>query len=80
MKFSRTDPCLVKYCGKGEECIVQKGAAECICQRQCPKIKKTICGSDGKLYANHCELHRTACLTSKPLFVDHSLACSSPGI
>lgn len=71
------DPCLVKYCGNGEECVVIKGKAVCICQRQCPKIRKVICGSDGKLYSNHCELHRAACLTAKPLFVDHSFSCST---
>lgn len=54
-----------------------KGAAQCICQRQCPKVRKVICGSDGKLYANHCELHRAACIKSKPLFVDHNFGCSS---
>lgn len=71
------DPCLVKYCGNGEECVVIKGKAVCICQRQCPKIRKVICGSDGKLYSNHCELHRAACLTAKPLFIDHSFSCSA---
>ncbi|KAK7603150.1 hypothetical protein V9T40_003149 [Parthenolecanium corni] len=75
--LTKHNPCLVKYCGNGEECVVIKGKAVCICQRQCPKIRKVICGSDGKLYSNHCELHRAACLTAKPLFIDHSFSCSA---
>lgn len=78
--LTRHNPCLVKYCGNGEECVVIKGNAECICQRQCPKVRKVVCGSDGKLYANHCELHRAACITSKPLFVDHSFSCTSSSL
>ncbi|CAL8127004.1 unnamed protein product [Orchesella dallaii] len=34
---------------------------------------KPVCGSDGKIYPNHCELYRTACITNHPyLHVDDS--------
>ena len=53
---------------------------ECICIQECPKPKhsgSTVCGSDGKEYSSHCELHRTACLTNTLLTIDRSNACSN---
>jgi hypothetical protein len=70
-----TDPCLVKYCGKGRECQVSRGVAECVCQRRCRRHQKLVCGTDGQLYANHCELHRTACLDDRAIAVDHTYDC-----
>lgn len=70
-----TDPCLIHYCGKGRECIVQGQVAKCQCVRKCSKHLKSVCGDDGKLYPNHCELHRTSCVTNKPIYVDHSFSC-----
>ncbi|KAL1464841.1 hypothetical protein WDU94_004452 [Cyamophila willieti] len=57
------DPCLIKYCGKGRECIVKDDVATCQCVRKCSKHLKSVCGDDGKLYPNHCELHRMSCVT-----------------
>ena len=34
-----------------------------------------MCGTDGKLYSNHCELHRTACKTGKKIRVDWDFKC-----
>ena len=34
-----------------------------------------MCGTDGKLYNNHCELHRTACKTGKKIRVDWNFKC-----
>ncbi|GFG35030.1 hypothetical protein Cfor_04391, partial [Coptotermes formosanus] len=68
-------PCLVKYCGKGRECQVSRGVAECVCQRRCRRHQKLVCGTDGQLYANHCELHRTACLDDRAIAVDHTYDC-----
>jgi hypothetical protein len=70
-----TDPCLVKYCGKGRECQISRGVAQCVCQRRCRKRQKLVCGTDGLLYANHCELHRTACLEDRAIAVDHAYGC-----
>ncbi|GBN76920.1 Follistatin-related protein 5, partial [Araneus ventricosus] len=69
-------PCETTVCGRGRECEVnQLGEAVCICQRICKKRKKPVCGSDGHFYVNHCELHRTACLTDKNIVIDHRDAC-----
>lgn len=59
-----TDPCLVQYCMKGRECVLENGEPKCICQKQCPPHRRAVCGSDGKVYTNHCELHRVACMQS----------------
>lgn len=73
--LSKQNPCLVKYCGKGRECEVSRGVAECVCQRRCRRHQKLVCGTDGQLYANHCELHRTACLDDRAIAVDHTYDC-----
>ncbi|EEB13958.1 conserved hypothetical protein [Pediculus humanus corporis] len=72
-----SDPCLVKYCPKGMECIVTEDEkAECICQKRCPRFKKLICGSDGVIYNNYCHLHRRACLEKKNIYVNHFFNCT----
>lgn len=74
-----SDPCLVRYCGKGRECVVTPGGtATCACQRRCPPRGRVVCGTDGVLYSNHCQLHRTACIEDRNIAVDHAFACSKP--
>ena len=51
------------------------GVAECICLSVCPKRRSPVCGTDGRLYRNHCALHRAACLSATPVALDHSFAC-----
>ncbi|KAI4819232.1 hypothetical protein KUCAC02_004488, partial [Chaenocephalus aceratus] len=36
---------------------------------------KPVCGSDGKLYQNHCELHRASCLQGHRITIMHSEEC-----
>ncbi|GIX83838.1 follistatin-related protein 1 [Caerostris darwini] len=72
----KLNPCETTVCGRGRECEVnQLGEAVCICQRICKKRKKPVCGSDGHFYVNHCELHRSACLTDKNIVIDHRDTC-----
>lgn len=57
------DPCAEKYCGIGKECELSPNStvAVCVCTRKCPRRHRPVCASNGKIYANHCELHRAAC-------------------
>ncbi|ODM90581.1 Follistatin-related protein 1, partial [Orchesella cincta] len=62
-KEDEVDVCKGWYCGHGRECRRgSDGAPECICIRECHDKSKEICGTDGRRYTSHCELHRTACL------------------
>ncbi|KAK9693617.1 Sugar efflux transporter for intercellular exchange [Popillia japonica] len=76
----KRDPCLVHYCMKGHECtLTLYGEAICICQRQCNVHRKLVCGSDGHIYPNHCELHRAACLTKTAISVERGVHCVKHG-
>uniref|UniRef100_A0A665U9C4 Follistatin-like 5 n=1 Tax=Echeneis naucrates TaxID=173247 RepID=A0A665U9C4_ECHNA len=70
-------PCEHKYCGLGRHCVVdhETGQGECKCLDRCKPHYKPVCGSDGKLYKNHCELHRVSCLTAHRITMTHSEEC-----
>ncbi|XP_015522448.1 follistatin-related protein 5 isoform X1 [Neodiprion lecontei] len=70
-------PCLGKYCGAGRECEISPDGevALCICVRRCSRRHRPVCGSDGRVYANHCELHRAACNSGIPLIASRLMRC-----
>uniref|UniRef100_A0A665U9U9 Follistatin-like 5 n=1 Tax=Echeneis naucrates TaxID=173247 RepID=A0A665U9U9_ECHNA len=74
-------PCEHKYCGLGRHCVVdhETGQGECKCLDRCKPHYKPVCGSDGKLYKNHCELHRVSCLTAHRITMTHSEECFYKG-
>ncbi|XP_072429285.1 follistatin-related protein 5 isoform X1 [Chiloscyllium punctatum] len=74
-------PCENKYCGLGRHCVVNKetGQADCACLERCKPNYKPVCGSDGELYENHCELHRAACLKKQKNSVVHNEDCFFKG-
>lgn len=74
------DPCLVKYCPKGMECAISSfNIPTCVCQRECilynKRKRRNICGSNGKLYANFCELYRDGCLTGESIKITALSEC-----
>ncbi|XP_055704069.1 follistatin-related protein 5-like [Phlebotomus papatasi] len=72
-----TNPCLVHYCGRGQECVVDASQmAKCVCQRFCTRRQKPVCGSDGEMYRNHCEMHRMSCLKGRKITLQHPDYCS----
>ncbi|XP_071395735.1 follistatin-related protein 5-like, partial [Centroberyx affinis] len=74
-------PCEHKYCGLGRHCVVnhETGQGECNCLDRCKPHYKPVCGSDGKLYQNHCELHRASCLGGHRITIMHSEECFYKG-
>ena len=66
-----------RICPPGRECqVLSDGSTkQCVCLSRCKKKYKPVCGTDGKLYNNHCELHRTACKTEKKIRVDWDFKC-----
>ncbi|XP_026115214.1 follistatin-related protein 5-like, partial [Carassius auratus] len=70
-------PCEHKYCGLGKHCVVNRetGEGECQCLERCKPHYKPVCGSDGKLYQNHCELHRASCMAHQRITIMHSEEC-----
>ncbi|KAM9203553.1 follistatin-related protein 1 isoform 1-T1 [Mergus octosetaceus] len=73
---SKSKICANVFCGAGRECTVtEKGDPTCLCIEQCKPHKRPVCGSNGKTYLNHCELHRDACLTGSKIQVDYDGHC-----
>lgn len=56
-----------------------KGLPECVCQRYCAHRRKPICGTDGMVYENHCELHRAACILERPITLQKLEKCTTIG-
>lgn len=55
------------------------GEPECRCLEACRPSFMPVCGSDGRFYENHCELHRAACLLGKKIVTVHSKDCFLKG-
>nr|XP_055060561.1 follistatin-related protein 1a isoform X1 [Misgurnus anguillicaudatus] len=73
---SKSKVCANVFCGAGRECAVtEKGKATCMCVEQCKPHKRPVCGTNGKTYRNHCELHRDACLTGLKVQISHDGHC-----
>lgn len=81
--LSDDDPCLVKYCGAGRECEVSADGEEivaaCVCVRRCARRHRPVCASNGRVYVNHCEMHRAACNADTPLTIRRLSRCLSNG-
>ncbi|KAL2088705.1 hypothetical protein ACEWY4_015604 [Coilia grayii] len=73
--------CGQRDCGLGQQCVrdEQTGRGKCVCVERCRPHYKPVCGSDGHLYQNHCELHRSACLTQRKITIMHSEECFYKG-
>ncbi|KAM9795577.1 follistatin-related protein 5 [Neosynchiropus ocellatus] len=74
---SSAGPCEHMYCGLGQHCVVhhETGQGQCQCLDFCKPHYKPVCGSDGKLYQNHCELHRASCQHRHQVTIRHSEEC-----
>ncbi|XP_061602142.1 follistatin-related protein 1-like isoform X2 [Cololabis saira] len=67
--------CSRTFCGAGRECVsTDRGEPVCRCL-QCKESEHWVCGSNGKSYRNHCELHRDACLTQTRIHVEQRGRC-----
>ncbi|KAM5298879.1 follistatin-related protein 4 [Ctenodactylus gundi] len=75
------DSCKKKLCSPGSQCVLSSKTREPVCQclEACRPHYVPVCGSDGRLYENHCELHRAACLLGKRVVAIHSKDCFLKG-
>ena len=64
----------VCVCAEAEDCDAAAAAAESASTRHHRGRGRPVCGSDGRWYRNHCELHRSACLTGRHLRVNRRTA------
>ena len=72
-----SDPCFAEDCLYGARCMVKADdTTRCICEKECVKETKPICGTDDKTYQNECELKRISCLKKKPISTTKEDSCS----
>lgn len=83
-KFSnnKKDPCEKLNCTFGADCkrIKDGKSAQCQCPYKCYNYgdsigSRAVCGSDGRDYANECELRKNSCHLSKNIFVKFQGKC-----
>ncbi|XP_045617913.2 follistatin-related protein 5 isoform X3 [Procambarus clarkii] len=75
------DPCLAHFCERGRVCRLDHvSQPQCECQPFCSRHRKLVCGTDQRLYLNHCELHRAACVTGAKIHIDRSRKCFRKGL
>ncbi|XP_070833534.1 follistatin-related protein 1-like [Chaetodon trifascialis] len=68
--------CARTSCGAGRECVSSdRGEPVCRCLQRCDVTEHWVCGSNGRSYRNHCELHRDACVTQTKIHVGHRGRC-----
>ncbi|NWS20443.1 FSTL4 protein, partial [Pachyramphus minor] len=74
-------PCEQKSCGRGSRCVLNQDThqPECRCLEDCRATYMPVCGSDGRFYENHCQLHRASCLQRKKIYIIHSKDCFFKG-
>ncbi|XP_063269754.1 follistatin-related protein 4 [Prinia subflava] len=73
--------CEKKFCGRGSKCVLNRDTRqpECRCVQDCSSSYMPVCGSDGRFYENHCQLHRASCLQRKKIYIIHSKDCFFKG-
>jgi follistatin-related protein 5 len=62
------------------ECVISAlNMPKCVCQREClfynKRKRRHVCGNNGKLYANFCELYRDGCLRGEEIKIGDMRAC-----
>ncbi|NXP28132.1 FSTL4 protein, partial [Scytalopus superciliaris] len=74
-------PCEQKACGRGSRCELSRdsGQPQCTCVEDCKATYLPVCGSDGRFYENHCQVHRASCLQGKNIYIVHSKDCFFKG-
>ncbi|KAL8568100.1 hypothetical protein ACOMHN_000324 [Nucella lapillus] len=65
------EKCRGVVCSHGQKC--ENGV--CVCPILCPTTHDPVCGTDGKMYINECEMRKSACNSEEDIEVDHGSNC-----
>nr|XP_042902800.1 agrin [Parasteatoda tepidariorum] len=65
-----TKGCVEKNCQFGATCQLDtKGLPQCVCNLNCPPIRKPICGSDNVIHDNDCALKEESCRQQTQIYI-----------
>ncbi|KAJ7381020.1 hypothetical protein OS493_004615 [Desmophyllum pertusum] len=69
------DPCSVKKCTHYATCREENGLGKCVCPQICPSLYAPVCGSDGNVYDNECQMRVESCNQKKEITMASKDTC-----
>ncbi|CAF3750071.1 unnamed protein product [Adineta steineri] len=71
------EACKALACLNGKTCMIEDGIGVCRCLFNCSSEENKVCGSNGIIYQNSCELERDRCIRDDNIVSVDSSYCTS---
>ncbi|CAF4244959.1 unnamed protein product [Rotaria sp. Silwood2] len=74
-QHQQSEACKALICFNGKTCMIEDGIGVCRCLFNCSSEENKICGSNGILYRNLCEMERNRCINEENIVPIDSSYC-----